>query len=178
MVIKTGLMTLAEFLALPEEKPYLELIDGEVCQKAVGKKDHANAQFKLGFLLALAERTRRGKVYTELGLPFEGFMPPNHRVPDLSYFLPGRDFPGPYPDPAEPPDLVAEVRSEGQTIASLERRLAFLRERGVRVTLLIDTGQRCVHVNDGGRESKSNDGETVTLEALDGFSFDVAELFV
>ena len=82
-----------------------------------------------------------------------------------------------HPNPTEPPYLVAEVRSEGQTIASLEHRLAFLRERGVAVTLLIEPNQRWVTVHEGERSWRAEAGETVTIETLDGFAFAVDELF-
>ena len=51
-------------------------------------------------------------------------------MPDLSYYLPGYvpDLDEDYPERA--PDLAAEVRSKGQSSASLRERLAFLRAQG------------------------------------------------
>jgi Uma2 family endonuclease len=89
--------------------------------------------------------------------------------------MPGR-APISDPYPTEMPDLVAEVRSEGQTVEALERRLAFLREHGVPCTLLIDPELGRVTVHDGERTRTVRRGEHVTLESLAGFDFDVNEL--
>lgn len=169
-------MTLQEFLALPEEKPYLELIDGEVCQKPMGKKRHSRAQWKLQRALDRHPVTASGQICPELTLPIEGTGRANARVPDVSYYLPGREeISDPYP--TEMPDLVAEVRSEGQTRDSLEKRLAFLRRRGVPCTLLIDPEDESVTIHDGARTWTARAGERVTLESLAGFDFDVDALF-
>jgi hypothetical protein len=122
-------MTLEEFLALPEDKPAFELIDGEVVQKPVGKRRHSRAQTLIVFLLMTHAATRDGRAWTELGMSFPRGSRSNHRVPDVSYFRPGRMFESDYP--GEPADLAVEVRSPGQTVASLQQRLAFLRDQGV-----------------------------------------------
>ena len=168
-------MTLEDFLALPEEKPALELIDGKVCQKPMAKYDHSTAQ--VGMVIALHEHpaTAGGRIMTELGLNAPDAALPNHRVPDLAYFRSGRQLSKPYP--SEPPDLAVEIRSEGQTVAQQLGRLAFLREQGTGCTILIDPITRTVHVHDHGHEWTAKSGETVTLGGLDGFTFAVAKLF-
>jgi len=168
-------MSLDEFLALPEEKPYLELIHGEVCQKPMGKSQHSDAQSNLMRVLFTHRATRRGKARAELTLPLGGGGRENARVPDVSYYRPGRTIDRPYP--TELPDMVAEVRSAGQTIQSIESRLAFLRERGVPVTLLIDPETHTITVHDGDRSWVAIAGERVVIDGLDGFDFDVDELF-
>lgn len=169
-------MSLAEFLALPEEKPELELIDGEVCQKPMGKARHSRAQWKLQRALDHHPQTQRGQIRPELTLPIEGTGRANARVPDVSYYLPGRaPIAEPYAD--ELPDLVAEVRSQGQTRESIDKRLAFLRDRGVHCTLLIDPESNTVTVHDGDRTWTASEEDHVTLARLDGFDFAVADLF-
>jgi Uma2 family endonuclease len=176
MVTMTGRrMSLEEFLALPDEKPNLELIDGEVCQKPMGKERHSPAQFNLLRLLLLHRITRDGQPRPELTLPFSGSGRANARVPDVVFYMPGR-APIHDPYPTEMPDLVAEVRSEGQTVDALERRLRFLREQGVPCTLLVDPELATVTVHDAGRAWTARRGEHVTLESLNGFDFDVNEL--
>jgi Uma2 family endonuclease len=177
MVTKTGRrMSLEEFLALPEEKPNLELIDGEVCQKPMGKRRHSRAQSRLYKLLSSHRATSGGEAFVELTLPIGGNGRANARVPDVSYYQPGRGGEGD-DYPTELPDLVAEVRSEGQTVRALESRLAFLRERGVLVTLLIDPENVTITVHDGGRSWVAGAGERVVLQTHDGFEFGVDELF-
>src|SRR5215211_2386476 len=52
-------MTLEEFLALPEEKPALEYIDGVVRQKVAPKPVHASIQFFLMDVINRFARPRR-----------------------------------------------------------------------------------------------------------------------
>jgi Uma2 family endonuclease len=91
------------------------------------------------------------------------------------YFRPGRTISQPYP--TEPADLAVEVRSPGRTVASLQQRLAFLRDQGVPSTLLIDPETENVYVHDAGREWVASHHDTVVMDGLDGFSFAVADLF-
>src|SRR6185312_6324921 len=127
----TRLLSLEEFLRLPETEPYTELIDGVPEQKPVGKKRHAIAQSNLVFLLRVHEATRAGRALTELGNRFPRTTLGNLRIPDFSYYLPGNL--DPYSDeayPERPPDLAVEVRSARQGDDRLRERLAFLREQG------------------------------------------------
>jgi Uma2 family endonuclease len=102
----------------------------------------------------------------------------NLRVPDVSFYLPERMDPAGDEDyPEQAPDLAAEIRSKGQSLRALRERLKFLRDQGTPCTLLIDPEARRVEIHDGGRESTASGSNTVTLEALNGFSFDVSELF-
>jgi Uma2 family endonuclease len=109
------LMTLEECLALPEEKPALELVDGNVYQKPMAKYDHSVAQVAMVIALHEHPATAGGRTMTELGLNAPEAALPNHRVPDLAYFRAGRAPSKPHP--SEPPDLAVEIRSEGQTLA-------------------------------------------------------------
>ena len=171
-------MSLEDFLQRPEEKPANELIDGEVCQKAMPKTPHSFSSMKCIRFLERDPKTANGMPLNELGFNFPDALRANHRVPDLSYYRPGRPVPhSPYPLETEMPDLIVEIRSEGQTRASQAARLLFLRKHGVPCTLLIDPEQRTVTVHELGAEWTAAAGEIVTLATLDGFSFPVAELF-
>ena len=64
-ITRTGL-SLAEFLALPEEKPALEYVDGVVVQKMAPQYEHSTVQAAL--VLQLAPQLalgQRGRVPTE-----------------------------------------------------------------------------------------------------------------
>ncbi len=176
MSAATRLMSLDEFLALPETEPYTELIDGVMCRKTAGKKRHNRTQCNLTILLATHDATRGGSAWPELGFRFPRTTRGNLRVPDVAYYLPGSlpDDDEDYPDRA--PDLAAEVRSPGQSLASLRGKLAFLREQGTRCTLLVDPETGTVEVNDGGARRIASGDEEVKLEALNGFSFRMTDL--
>ena len=170
-------MTLDEFLRLPETKPYTELINGELCQKPVGKIRHSRAQRNLLVLLLRHPMTAAGTSWTELGFRFPRTSLGNLRVPDFSFFLPPYqpDDEEDYPDRA--PDLAAEVRSKGQSMRSQRERLAFLREQGTRCTLLVDPEAQTVEVHDGERTYVASGTDEVRLEALGRFSFTVSGLW-
>lgn len=158
---------------MPETEPANELIDGEVVQKPMGKVPHSRAQSRLLALLVVHEATRDGEALVEQGINGPGA---NHRVPDVAWFAPGRltdeqDY------PAFAPDLAVEVRSEGQSLAFLRGKLAFLREHGSVATLLVDPGRKVVEVVDGDFASVAATGETVVLHSIGGFSFPVSRLF-
>lgn len=177
MTAPSRLMTLDEFLELPETKPYTELINGELCQKPVGKNRHSAAQSNLLLLLARHPATTQGKPRIELGFRFPRTSHGNLRVPDVSYYLPGY-VPNPDEDyPERAPDLAAEIRSKGQSLAAQRERLAFLRSQGTRCTLLIDPEAQTVEVHDGDRTSTVAGAGEVRLESLAGFSFTVPELW-
>jgi len=173
---RTRPLSLAEFHALPEDAPHLELIDGEVYRKPVGKEPHSRAQWNLTLLLGTHAQTKAGRGYTEVGYDFPGPLRDNHRVPDLSFYRPGRARQG-EPYPTEMPDVAVEIRSQGQTMDLLRGRLAFLRDRGVPCTLLIDPRAQSVEVYDAGRTYLARGDDEVTLDTLDGFSFALPALF-
>lgn len=174
MTTRTRLL-LDDFLALPDEKPYLELIDGEVCQKPVGKKKHSRAARRIARMLEDHPATRDGEVLPELGMHWWGQARSDHRVPDVSYYARGRVVADPYP--LEPPDLVIEVRSEGQSREGIDSRLAFLRSQGVPCTLHIDPEDETVTATEDGNSSTLRGQDQVTLRSLGGFSFRPADLF-
>ncbi|MEP7216746.1 MAG: Uma2 family endonuclease, partial [Anaerolineaceae bacterium] len=150
---------------------------GELCQKPVGKNRHSAAQTSLLILLARHPAAAQGKPRIELGFRFPRTSLGNLRVPDVSYYLPGYvpDLDEDYPERA--PDLAAEVRSKGQSIASQRERLTFLRAQGTRCTLLIDPEAQTVEVHDGERTSTASGSDQVRLEQLAGFSFSLSELW-
>jgi Uma2 family endonuclease len=170
--------SLAEFLRLPETKPWTELIDGRRHRKPVGTFAHSGAQGDLAMMLETNGRPLGGRAFVSLGFKFPLTTLGNLRVPDVSYYAPGSfdiDNEDDYPEVA--PDLAAEVRSKGQSFRTLRERLAFLREQGTACTLLIDPEARTVEIHDGDRRWTATELGEVTLEALNGFSFKVAELF-
>ncbi|OAI39031.1 hypothetical protein AYO38_08495 [bacterium SCGC AG-212-C10] len=165
------LLSLEEFLALPETEPASELIDGEVVQKPVRRIEESRALTELMFALS----PHGGEPLISLGycLP-DDYR--NHRVPDLSYFVPARALPDEgYAE--EAPDLSAEVLAKGQARQYVSEKLTYMRGHGAGCTLLIDPQSRTIEVHDGARTFTVGAGEKMTLEALDGFSFAVDALF-
>jgi Uma2 family endonuclease len=66
MATKTR-MSVEDFLALEETKPYLELVNGEVVQKMAPTVRHSDLVVRCVVLLSsYLERTREGRVMTEV----------------------------------------------------------------------------------------------------------------
>jgi Uma2 family endonuclease len=66
-------MTLAEFLALPEEKPYLEFINGEVVQKPLPTEPHGTLTSELiGELRDYLKVSGKGRVRNEVRHLYDG----------------------------------------------------------------------------------------------------------
>jgi len=142
MVTKTR-MTLEEFLALPETKPHLEFIDGEVYEKPTPNRAHAELCAELIALLRnyLVE-SNEGRVYTEL----------RHMerdlnwvyLPDINVTLAGRL--GPFtPGPEEvQPDFAIEVLSPDDRYGRIADRIDFYMRSGVQLLWLVDPEARSV----------------------------------
>lgn len=164
-------MSERDYLALPEEKPYLEYVDGVVLQKPMPNIDHTLLTGHLIVELGLFAREHHGYVGPEARTRFtEGA---NYRLPDVSYWsAPGR--------PAEDsvPTLAIEVRSPGQTMGELRQKCRFFRRNGVQVAWLVDPESRTLEVFEADRDADRQAAPAVlTSPALPGFELDLAALF-
>jgi Uma2 family endonuclease len=165
-------MSEAEYLALPEEKPYLEFVDGLVVQKAVPNRVHALLVAELTFLLVLYARAHGGETGPERRtLLFRTGR--KYRLPDAAYYAPGT---GKHDD--DVPTLAVEVRSPGESLNAQREKCRQFRENGVAVCWLVDPASRSVEVFEDGRNGERLQG-AATLESshLPGFSLALEALF-
>jgi len=173
-------LTLAEFLALPEEKPALEYEYGRVTQKMSPQGHHAVLQ---GILFSLLDqygrRERRALAFTELRTTYAGFS----RVPDVAIYrwerVP-RDARGRVLNAAfsEPPDIAIEIVSPGQSVnAQLSRCLEYV-AAGVVLAVLVDPDDESVVVVRADRTVHAARGQTrIDLDAvLPGFELTAQQL--
>lgn len=150
-------MTEEDYLALPEEKPYLEYVDGLVLQKPMPDRLHAQLVMFLDYLIYgyLLVHGGRGGPERRLRLP-DGS---GYRLADTAYWGPGRDM-----SETSMPTLAVEVRSEDQTLAELRRKCRAFRANGVDVCWLIDPYARTVEAFDADRDGVQL-GSDESLEA-------------
>jgi Uma2 family endonuclease len=173
-------VSLAEFLAMEEEKPYLELIEGEIIPKAIAGPYHSAIVSRLIARLAVyLERTGEGFVDTELRHVSEA----DERVylPDVSVTLKGR-FPeglgarGPVP---VVPDFAIEVLSPDDRPSRVLERVEFYTSHGTRLLWIVDPELETVMVYREGefqgvfRAPQTLDGSPVLRE----WSIGLADLF-
>ncbi len=162
-------MTPEEYLALPEEKPYLEYVDGMVVQKPMPNEDHGELAFEIGHRIKLWMRHVKGRIGVEVRAKLGEL--PNYRLPDVSYWKPEIPRGG-----QAPPTLAVAVRSKDQTMAELRRKCEFLRSTGVEACWLIDPVSRTAELYEGRRKSGTV-VSTLKAECLPGFELPLTELF-
>jgi Uma2 family endonuclease len=163
-------MSEAEYLALPEEQPYLEYVDGVVLQKAMPNADHRKLIRELVVAIALYQRAHGGDSGPEgrVRLP-DGS---GYRLPDTAYWAPGV----PSGDDTVP-TLAIEVRSPGQSLPSLREKCRAFRRNGVLVCWLFDPATRSVEVFDESADGEQFTGVELTTSHLPGFTLDLPALF-
>jgi len=174
-MVTTHRLTVEEYFALPEEKPYLEYVNGEVCPKPM--PDWMHFTVALAIVRALADHADRygGHAGFEGRVGFDDPRDVRFLLPDVQFYAAGRPW---KQRPMPPPTLAVEVRSPEQSMASLREKCRFYRAHGVDVCWLIDPEARTAEVFDAGREGVlfPADG-ALESEALPGFRFRLADLF-
>jgi Uma2 family endonuclease len=170
-------MTVEQYLALPEEKPYREYVCGEVVPKAMPNIDHAELVDAIAEGIRALRRELGGKSGPEVRVRFDTERGPEYRLPDYAYWRPER----PVRDGKDqlPPTLAVEVRSPDEAMSDQREKCRYFRRYGVDVCWLIDPESRSVEVFEGAR-----DGEVLTAAAgalgsplLPGFRLKLADLF-
>lgn len=159
-----------EFLSLPEQKPYLEYVDGWALQKPWGDEAYGfiAAEFIGGLHDYATEAGGRAGVAMTVRFP-NG----NHRIPDVGYYARGR-----LRGVALPPTLAIEIRCpDQQTRAELVSKCRFFRAHGVDECWLVDPRLRTVEQFSSEGEFILGPDQTLISSALPGFELSLADLF-
>lgn len=171
-------ITVEEFLAMEETKPYLELIDGEVVQKAMPGPKHSAAVLYLGTELTLFLRTHPiARADTEL----RHIERDEQRIflPDICVTLRDR-FPRGATGPIEViPDFAIEVLSPDDRAGRVAERVDFYLRSGTTLVWNIDPEFETVAIYRPGSAPEFRRG-TGALDAepiLPGFSLNLEEFF-
>ena len=140
-------LTLDEFLHLPEAKPALEYVDGRVRQKVSPRPKHAGLQaYFIKYFDAAGMPRKLARALSEVRCTFAG----RSRVPDVAVFRWARIPRDPHGELGDEcryaPDIVVEIMSPGQSIASLTRDGAWYVDNGVTLALLLLPGPRSIRV--------------------------------
>ncbi|MBI2756249.1 MAG: Uma2 family endonuclease [Chloroflexi bacterium] len=173
-------LTLEQFLALPEAEPPLEYgPDGVVAQKMSPTTEHAFIQVRLSArLLACAESSGRGEVFTELRYTGRD----RSKVPDVAYYarerLPRAPGGGWLRYPKEAPDLAAEILSPDQSARSEAATCRWYLAEGTRLALLVEPVARRVTAFTSSFETVLRGADRLPLDGvLPGCKITVEDLF-
>src|ERR1700693_487908 len=165
---------------LDAEKPYIELIEGLEVPKVSPKRRHSELEFELTRILK-AWAAGRGSANLEWRF---WIIPAGERrtslVPDVAWVSEERFAPlkGEAKEtPAFAPDLAVGVRSPGDRLRNLERKIELYLAHGSRLVLDIDPATRTIIVYDGESSRTFNEGNVFEHSAAPGLSFDVREFF-
>ncbi len=143
------LLTLEEFLALPETKPASEYIDGAIIQKPMPQGKHSILQRELSFALTATFRSdKTAQAFPELRCTFGG----RSLVPDLAIFrtqhIP-RESNG---DVANVfnlhPDWTIEILSPNQSHTKVVRNILHCIDYGTDMGWLLDPEEHCIFIYD------------------------------
>ncbi len=107
-------MSEADYLALPEVKPYLEYVDGVVRQKPMVNAAHRRIIFTIDMALGRYIETHGGDAGPEGRVRLDSG---NYFLPDTAYWAPDR----PSGDDSIP-SVAVEVRSPGQPMPGLREK--------------------------------------------------------
>ena len=171
----TGMrMTLEQFLAMPEEKPYLEYVDGEARPKPMGYEERAFLAGQLIILLGAYRATHGGHVGPEPSVYLPEFD--SVRLPDVAYWAKGR--PRGERGKMAPPTLAIEILSPDQRKGDLREKCRAFRRSGTDACWLIDPYTRTVEVFEGDCDAVPvAPREVLSVAAMSGFTLAQADLW-
>ena len=171
----TQRLSVEDYLALPECKPYLEYVGGEAVAKMAPAWEHFILAGRLLALLAEYGGSHGGVSGADGRAEFGHADDLRLLLPDVAYYSASRQPRG--RRAMTPPTLAVEIRSPDESMASQREKCHYYVTHGVDVALLVDPANRAAEVFQGGRHLVFEDPAVVTLDSLPGLEFKLGELF-
>jgi Uma2 family endonuclease len=142
------LLTLAEFLKLPETEPASEYLDGQIAQKPMPQGKHSSIQTEMSTFINVNLRAKRiARAFSELRCTFGG----RSIIPDISVFTWARicrDENGEIANIFESePDWTIEILSPEQSQTKVTKNILHCLNCGTAMGWLIDPDERTVFVS-------------------------------
>jgi Uma2 family endonuclease len=143
----TKLLTLEEFLELPETEPASEYIDGYIIQKPMPQGEHSVIQTELAPSINLVVKPKQiARAFSELRCTFGG----RSIIPDISVFLWGRiprkENGGVANVFSTAPDWTIEILSPDQSQTKVTKNILHCLKYGTQMGWLIDPDEQSVFV--------------------------------
>ena len=177
----TKLLSLEEFLGLPETSPASEYIDGEIIQKPMAQGKHSILQRELSFALTLALKPERiAQAFPELRCTFGG----RSIVPDIAIFrtqrIP-RDNDGQVANVFNlHPDWTIEILSPQQSQTKVIRNILHCLDNGTQMGWLLDPEELFIFVYKADKSVQLFENVEVVLpvpEFAKAVQLEVSEVF-
>lgn len=148
----TKLLSLDEFLALPETEPGSEYINGKISQKPMPQGKHSIIQRELSFALTLAFRpTGIAQAFPELRCTFGG----RSIIPDITVFRSERipcDLDGQVANSFNlPPDWTIEILSPSQSYSRVTLNVIHCLNHGSELGWIIDPAESLIFTYGSGK---------------------------
>jgi Uma2 family endonuclease len=162
-------------LRIPQTKPATEFIDGRLVPKMSPYGLHARVQLVVASALgAWADEGGRGRVGTEWDYDL---TPPGERtnrlVPDIAYLSYERvayENEAAAQVPSVAPNVVVEILSEGQTLATSQRRVEIFLACTAELVVLIDPRAREAWLIDAASTQHLTENDVIAHAAIPAFS--------
>ncbi len=173
-------LTPEEFLELPEEKPYRELIDGRIVPKVSPQEHHGLLVGEL--VAAINQHARPGKLALAF-VELRGIFGPDVLLPDVSVYRwerLARDASGKLANVyVGPPDIAVEIVSPSQTVGEMIAKCRRYLANGVPVALVIHAAAVAVvrMLPDGSMATLRGDDRIDLSPLLPDFEMTVQDLF-
>jgi len=147
------ILTLEEFLTLPETQPSLEYIDGQTIQKPMPQGKHSTIQGELcPTINSVIKVQKMGWAFPELRCTFSG----RSIVPDVAVFSWARLPVDENGDIANiftaAPDWIIEILSPEQSHTKVTKKILHALNNGTQMGWLIDPDERFIGVYPAGRQ--------------------------
>jgi Uma2 family endonuclease len=142
---EAGLLTVADYMKLPDDGPRYELIEGELLMAPAPTRYHQEISFNLTLILGNHVRKKRiGKIYTA---PFDVIFD-EHNVlqPDIIFFSNARSSALTKAGASGAPDLAIEIISAGAEKRDREQKRKIFARTGVEELWLILPDRRRVEI--------------------------------
>ncbi|NJL52007.1 MAG: Uma2 family endonuclease [Hydrococcus sp. SU_1_0] len=177
----TSILTLEEFLQLPETKPASEYyLDGQIYQKSMPQGQHSTLQIELASAINQVGKVKKlVYAFTELRCTFAG----QSIVPDVSVFEWSRiplDENGRIANRFElAPDWIVEILSPEQSANKVIRKITLCLKNGTKLGYLIDPDDESITVFQPNQLPEVKDKQDIlpVLDVLENWQLKVEDVF-
>ena len=176
----TTLISLTEFLQLPETKPASEYIDGNIYQKTMPKGKHSAIQtFLAPAINQISTPQKKARAFTELRCTFGG----RSIIPDISVFnwelIPLDEYGEIENEFTIPPNWVIEILSPEQSSTRVINNILFCLKHGTELGWFLDPQERLImtFLPNQLPEIKQNQDTLPVLSSLSNWEISVEDIF-